>query len=259
MRNAIQIDVVDRDLDGVTITLHPGVQLTGRLSIEGRESLPAEAVCLRTASRRSRHGRLSRRFGSSPTACSPIDNVAPGDYRFRLLQGPRGASGSLGEDRARFGGEDVLTAPLRVDGQPKGRLLEVVLSPNTATLDARVIDGNQRPASGVLVIAVPDAARRNQSQAYRTATTDADGRARIDGLMPGEYITFASESVEACGTGQDPAVLQRCRRAGEPSSVFARARPRLITLSGRHRVTADRPGVSRTPSSSRIRRPWTAS
>ena len=65
----------------------------------------------------------------------------------------------------------------------------------------------------MLVIAVPDAARRNQSQAYRTATTDADGRARIDGLMPGEYILFASESVEA-GDWQDPAVLQRYERRG---------------------------------------------
>jgi hypothetical protein len=210
LRSAIQIEVVDRDLDGVTITLQPGVHLTGRLSIEGLESLPAQLFSsVQLRSDRGMAGYSAIRF--QPDGTFTIDNVAPGDYRFGMLQGARTRWHWV--KSARFGGEDVLTAPFRVDGQLKGRLLEIVLSPNTATLDARVVDGSQRPVSGVLVIAVPDAARRNQSQAYRTATTDADGRARIDGLTPGEYTMFATESIEA-GDWQDPAVLQRYERRG---------------------------------------------
>jgi hypothetical protein len=208
LRNVMQIEVVDRDLEGVAITLRPGVTLTGRLSIEGLEPVPAGIVAsiqLRAAAGMSGYSAI--RF--QPDGTFTIDNVTPGEYRFRVLQGAR----PRWVKSARFGGEDVLTAPVRVDGELKGRLLEVVLSPDTATLDARVVDGNQRPVSGVLVIAVPDAARRNQSQAYRAATTDADGSARLDGLTPGEYTLFASESVEAADW-QDPAVLQRYERRG---------------------------------------------
>lgn len=208
MRNAMQIEVVDRDLDGVTLTLQAGVTLTGRLSSEGPESAPAVAgTSVQLRGDRGLASYSAIRFQSDGTFT--IDNVAPGDYRFRVMRGPR----PPWVKSARFGGEDVLTAPIRVDGQLKGRVLEVVLSLNTATLDARVVDGSQRPVSGVLVIAVPDAARRNQSQAYRSATTDADGRVRIDGVTPGEYTLFATESIEA-DDWQDPAVLQRYERRG---------------------------------------------
>jgi hypothetical protein len=224
LRSAIQIDVLDRDLDGVTITLQPGVRLTGRLSIEGRESISTNLFASVQLSARGMAGFSTIRF--EPDGTFTIDNVVPGDYRLRVLRTPR--SEWQWVKSARFGGEDVLTAPVRVDGELKGRLLEIVLSPNSATLDARVVDGSQRPVSGVLVIAVPDATRRNQSQAYRTATTDADGRARIDGLTPGEYSLFATESIEA-GDWQDPAVLQRYERRGT-AVRFRESATETITL-----------------------------
>jgi len=65
------------------------------------------------------------------------------------------------------------------------------------------------------VIAVPDRSRRTLSRGYRSATTGADGRARIDGLAPGEHVLFATETIEALDW-QDPAVLERQEGRGTP-------------------------------------------
>jgi hypothetical protein len=114
---------------------------------------------------------------------------------------------------ARFGEDDVVASPVRITGDPQGRELDIVLSARTAAIDALVVDGDQRPAPGVLVVAVPPAERRNQSSAYRSATSGGDGHARIDGLAPGDYTLFASESIDAADW-QDPAVVQRHQARG---------------------------------------------
>jgi hypothetical protein len=201
--------------------------VVGRLSIEGRTLSAADPVIfVQLLGDPGVPGYSAVRV--RPDGVFTVDNVSPRDYRFRVIQQGR----TPWVKSAQFGTEDVLTAPIRVESDLQGRQLEIVLSPNTATLDALVADGNQRPVSGVLVIAVPERARRNQSQAFRTATTDADGHARIDGLVPGEYTLFASESVEA-GAWQDPAVLRlherqgtlvRCRE-GETQTIALRIVP----------------------------------
>jgi hypothetical protein len=143
-----------------------------------------------------------------------VDNVIPNDYRLRIMPAGRG----FWIKSARFGGEDVLAGPLRVPADLKGRELEIELGVRTAALDALVVDTNQRPGTGVLVIAVPAAERRHDSSAYRSGTTGGDGRARIEGLAPGEYTLFASDSVEAAAW-QDPAVLRRYEARGTVVSI----------------------------------------
>lgn len=203
----VPVEVGDRDVDDVAIAMRPGVKVSGRLSIEGRALSPSDPPI--SVQLQGRPAPCCSAVRVQPDGSFSVENVWPRDYQFRVIQAGR----TPWVKSARFGGEDVLNGPVRVDGELKGRQLEIVLGPNTATVDAMVVDGNQRPASGVLVIVVPDVARRNRSQAYRTATTDADGRAHIDGLAPGEYTLFASESVEA-GAWQDPAVIRRHESRG---------------------------------------------
>jgi hypothetical protein len=211
LRDTIHVDVVDRDVDGLTVTLRPGVTVSGRLRIGQRP--PGSMDTLISVQLQSSAGTYSTiRYESDGTF--KIENVPPREYRLRVLGGPR----SPWVKAARFGDDDVLNAPIRIGGDLQGRELEIVLGESIQTINAQVLDAERKPVAGVLVIAVPDAARRNQSRAYRSATTGADGHARIDGLAPGEYTLFASESIDA-GDWQDPAVLQRQESRGTAVGV----------------------------------------
>jgi hypothetical protein len=211
LRDSIPVHVIDRDVEGLSVTLRPGVTVNGRVSIAQRPPSPSEMPqSVQLAGSAGSHGTI--RF--EPDGTFKIENVTPRDYRLRVFLRPR----NPWIKSARFGEDDVLNAPIRIGGDLQGRELEIVLGESTQTIDAQVLDADRKPVSGVLVIAVPDAERRNQSRAYRSATTGGDGRARIEGLSPGDYTLFASETIEA-GDWQDPAVLQRQESRGTAVTV----------------------------------------
>jgi 5-hydroxyisourate hydrolase-like protein (transthyretin family) len=202
---ATPLTVADRDIENLTLTLMPGRRVTGRLMIEGRApNDPAVARYL---------VQLMGTSGLPGYAVSlvqgdgtfTVENVSVRDYRFRVFN--QGTAGTPFIKAARFGLDNVLDAPIRVRGDNADRILEITVSLNTAVLDVQVVDANQRPAPGVLVIAVPDLARRDRSEFYRSATTDMDGRIHLEGMIPGEYKLFASVDVESADW-QDPDVIR---------------------------------------------------
>jgi hypothetical protein len=194
-------------VEGIDVTLEPGIAVRGRVSIDGSVPASEPQILVQLQGTAGMPG-----FGAvraQPAGTFVIENVPPGDYRFRvLLARPPWVKS------ARYGGVDVLTTPIRIDAASGDRELEIVLGAKTATIDAQVLDRNQRPVAGALVIAVPDEARRNRSTNFRTAITDADGRARIDQVAPGEYRVFASTDLDAAAW-QDPAVLRLYQARGE--------------------------------------------
>jgi hypothetical protein len=141
---------------------------------------------------------------TAPDGSFVIDNVVPGEYRLRLVTPGR----TLWTKSARFNGDDVRSSPLRIGAEPIRRELEIDLSAAAASIQALVIDSHNVPQPGVLVVAIPARYRQGGNSAFKSATTDASGRARIDGLAPGDYELFASASIGAA-EWQDPSVLQR--------------------------------------------------
>jgi len=81
-------------------------------------------------------------------------------------------------------------------------------------MDVQVLDAQRRPASGVLVVAVPDAARRGRSASFKSGSTDAQGRVQLIDLAPGEYRIFATTDIPL-SDWQDPDVLRRFETRGE--------------------------------------------
>ena len=208
LRDTMAVDVVDRDVDGLAITLRPGVAVVGTLSIDGRPPSAADPPTLvQLQSSVGGYGAVR----VEPDGSFTIEGVTPREYRFRVIQGTRAAW----IRSARFGEDDVTNAPVRVGGDLQGRQLDIVVGASTQKIDALVLDADRQPVPGVLVIAVPDRSRRTLSRGYRSATTGADGRARIDGLAPGEHVLFATETIEALDW-QDPAVLERQEGRGTP-------------------------------------------
>jgi hypothetical protein len=204
------VDVSTADANDVTIAINANVAVTGTLTLDGRAPVAADgalSVQLQSANPGT-PGVGAQRV--QPDGTFTIPNVYPGRYRFRVLQAGR----FPWVKSARWGSDDVVTAPIEVAGEPAGRTLTIDLGTKTASMDVTVLDSQRRPASGVLVVAVPDAARRGRTANYKSASADAQGRVRLADLAPGEYRIFATIDIPL-SNWQDPDVLRRFETRGE--------------------------------------------
>jgi len=110
----------------------------------------------------------------------------------------------------RFGGVDVLSAPLRFDGVLSGTF-EVILRSSTARINGIVVDGQSRPVSNILVVAVPS--QRTRTDLFRFAFTDADGRFAFMNIPVDDYRLFCWESISN-GEYYNPAFIRRYETSG---------------------------------------------
>jgi len=65
---------------------------------------------------------------------------------------------------------------------------------------------------------VPEGARRNRFDLYRTTSTDAAGRFHSEGVPPGDYRVFAWDDIET-GAWMDPDYLRRFEDRGRPLRI----------------------------------------
>jgi Carboxypeptidase regulatory-like domain len=216
----LPLDVAGRDLDNISVVLRPGVTIPGRLIFERTPSGESPAELSRAVVNMN----PGYQMRANAEGNFSVANVRPGDYKFLLLAG---STIPMYLKSIRFGNADV-TRGISIDGNEEGKQFEVVVSLNTATIEAQIVDDRQRPVPGAIVAVVPDLARRARSDLYRTATADASGRVRIQGIAPGEFKVFASETVDA-GAWQDPSIVSIYESRGETIQL-AEGERRTMTL-----------------------------
>jgi hypothetical protein len=208
MDAATTVDVRNRDVENVTLSLSPGFPLPTRITMEGvPEGTPLP-------------GGLTMLIGSSPptqgtspnqpvppTGTLSISNVGVDDTRVYVLPmlttpiaPPLNIPDSLKGvyvKSAKLGGVDVLNTGFRFAGEPD-RVLEIVLAKNAGSLAGRVEDERKQPVGGIFVTLVPNisTARLYRTDMYKTTSTDAEGKFEFQGLPPGDYKIFALEGFE---------------------------------------------------------------
>jgi len=192
------LEVGNKDIDGITLSLKPSFTLSGRVTIEGRPSGVADPDYARTLF-------TLTGLGARPSDAMGLFNyptVRPGEIRFQLLRPPPG----MYFKSARFGAREVLDSGFELNSQPTDTL-EVVVSPNAATITATAVDENQKAVQGATVVIVSDLARRRRQDLNKSAISNTEGRVTFDGLAPGEYKVFAWDDI-AAGAWQNPEVLR---------------------------------------------------
>jgi hypothetical protein len=208
MDAATTVDVRNRDVESVALSLSPGFPLPTRVTMEG--AAPGTPL----------PNGLTMLIGSSPptqgtSPNQPVDtkgsfsipNVGTDDtrvYVLPMLSTPVMAAPNIPDQlqgvyvkSAKLGGVDVLNTGFHFAGEPD-KVLEIVLAKNAGSLAGRVEDDRKQPVSGVFVTLIPDipTARLYRTDMYKTTSTDADGRFEIKGLPPGDYKVFALEGFE---------------------------------------------------------------
>jgi hypothetical protein len=216
---SMPIEVSSTDIDNVTLVLQPQLSITGKVSIENIQADPTINLSgVRVELRREPYTPelLVVLPTVAPDGTFTLSGVTPGEYRLKVET--RGFPGYI--KSARVGAIDALNPPFQLNGPGQ---LEIVLSLNSGSLDAVVLDEMQKPFSNARVVLVPDPPRRNRLDLYDAGASDAFGRIGFQGLTPGDYRIFAWDDVPT-DAWEDPDFIRlyedrgRSLRIGEGST-----------------------------------------
>ncbi len=221
---SMPVKVVDKDVEGLVVTVSTGVNTTGRITVEG---LSLSAI-----------PNLDRiRFTLSPltpTINQPVPAVFPpaADGSFQVVglreneyraQFPAAAVPGLYVKSITYGGDDILNKPLKFSGSGSGAF-DVVLRSGAVPITGTVTDARSQTVSGIQVVLVP--AQRTRTDLFRTSITDEGGRFTMPNIPPGDYKLFSWEAIDN-GTYFDPDVLKQYEQQGKAVQVTENSNPNV--------------------------------
>jgi hypothetical protein len=212
------VEVGDTTLEHVEVLVGPGVDVSGRIRIEGKTADIGNNFSNVTAV-------LESQEASSLAGLTPdIDNasvkpdgtfifreVPEGNYRINFFPAPAGYYFKSS------GATDVLETGLTVGQGHSPPALELVLSPGPGRIDGTVLNDDQA-SPGASVVLVPDGKRRTQPNNYRQAVADQLGRFAMRNVVPGDYTLLAWEQIER-GAYTDPDFLGQYEDRGKAIHV----------------------------------------
>jgi hypothetical protein len=202
------LDVGERDVDNVAFVLQPGYTVPGQVfmgsAVADGDALPGLRVELRTI---PWEPQLSSNFPYGPSKPAAdgsfsLPGVLPGIYRVAIT----GMPPNRYVKTATYGATEVLDLPLQFDPAASNDL-RIVIGIAPPPVEVIVKDAKDNPAAAATVVLVPSAPHRDRTDMYRSAVTDASGRAAISNLVPGEYQAFAFVNFEP-GASADPEFLR---------------------------------------------------
>ncbi len=205
----MNLDVADRDLKGLTLSLQSSITVKGQIRAEGdlppsvvqSVALDSLALWLQPRGGGLSGGASSRVDAQGRFTLSPLDPVS---YRIQAGGLPKGyyvKSIQLGGvDERDVNSIDLSTARAGAVGD-----CIIRIEYGTAEVIGKVLDKKERPASDVQVIVV-DA----RGEIVRGAGTLIDGQYRITELPPGTYRLFPVVDADI----SDPHTLDRLAAAG---------------------------------------------
>ena len=210
------IDVSNTNVEGLTLTINPGVTVSGHIRVDGDTSDPIPSFQVRLNA-------WAPGFNVGPP--QPVkadasnnfsfDDVNPEHFEINVSPLP----GTLYLKSIRAGNADVLANGLDLTGGG-GASLDVVIGVNAPQITGTVQNPTtQQPALAVTVVLIPqEKERRESSLYYRTANTDQNGNFTMTRVNPGEYKVYAWDEVES-GAWFDPEFLKPVESKGSPVSV----------------------------------------
>jgi hypothetical protein len=206
------IEVSDSDVEGVSLIIGPGIDVKGRIRVEGSATLDPNVLNIWLQPREQ--AMYSGGGGSvKPDGTFTISDLADGDYQFEIAGLPE----NFYLKAVRVGSSDVVASELSVSRKQPPGALDVVLNPNGGRIDGRVLK-EDKPFSGATVVLIPEEGRRKEERLYKPTSTDQDGQFSIRGITPGDYTLFAWETVEH-GAYMDPDFLRPYKDRGKPIHV----------------------------------------
>jgi protocatechuate 3,4-dioxygenase beta subunit len=209
--SAVAVEVNGIDVDGLTIVIGPGIDVRGRITIEG--TAPDAGLSNDPLRGLRPLLRSSDNLLPSPQPIAAINadgtfllrQVQPGKYQVVVS----GLPAEYFVKIARLGGSDALRDGAIID-RTTNSILDIVVSANGGRIEGVVTDKDGTPAAATLTL-VPQ--NRDRGDLYKIAAADPSGKFRLRGIAPGEYKVFAWEDIEM-GAQRDPDFMRKYEDGG---------------------------------------------
>ncbi len=208
-RTTVPVEVA-RDVDGLRIAVEPNAEIAGHITVEDADGL-----------------QLPKLFAYFHTATEifPMARLMPDatfskelpDGHYQIYVGCDGDMNGLVIRSIRSGSVDVLRDGLTMQG-PGKVAVEIVLTPDAASLNGVAVDKDDVPAASTTVVAIPETAFRSRADRYFVESTDAQGHFTMKDLPPGNYTIFAWDDVEP-DAWFDPEFLRPIESRGEAIKI----------------------------------------
>jgi len=105
-------------------------------------------------------------------------------------------------------GKDVLASGFKAADAQRGRI-EIVISAKGGTVEGTALNSENKPFADAQIIAVPaDSKMRTRLDLMQKVTADSQGRFRLRGVRPGEYLLMALEDAEEQPFADEPFLKQ---------------------------------------------------
>jgi protocatechuate 3,4-dioxygenase beta subunit len=228
---SMPIVVTGQDIDGVRIVVSRGGTIKGRVIYEGDQppastggASPLRVVCqVPPGDGPMVMGSLPKPIGDSGQF-EVIGIHAPCQILVLPTSTTWTVKAVLHESR------DIIDQPVTLSGSETLSGVQVILTTRLTTLTGGVTDANQRPTRDYVVIVYPEDLEKvkPQSRYVRIARADQDGRFKVTGLPPGNYLAAAVDFLEE-GTEQDREFLERIR-ASSVRVELSDTTPQSLTL-----------------------------
>lgn len=181
------IDVADRDIDGIELPLAPGIPVTGTLTFADGEQHPLPPLQLDLLSWEDLETTIRSNTYENQFAFS---SVSPGIYRVMLTRLPPQAYAVT----LRVDSRDVPDWIADLTGPPP-HTAEIVVGFDAGRVSGYARNASGDPAPKMLVTLVPSGTVPLTSPRFATIVSDDQGRYLFTGVQPGAYKVFAWEKV----------------------------------------------------------------
>jgi hypothetical protein len=215
------VNVANQDIEGLVLTLSPGFDINGVVTIEGSAAdqqftrLPDNPGAFQIFLEALGNMGFGARAITNGDGTFVIHGVLPDRYRVNvaaMLAGKYVKSVQFNEQDVPDGGIDLT--------HQSGGTLRVVFGGDPCLLSGSVQTRSGAPAANVLVSAAPPADRPGRPDLFKTVMSDQNGRFRFQNLAPGEYRVFASES-----SGDNPFQVPEFQKLFESAAASVRLQP----------------------------------
>ncbi len=205
-------------VDGLSVVLTPGTEVTGRVRFEGADPQWRDIVNLQ----------VTTRMLETTQARGDDQSMIDGDSRFQFGDLPPGLRvfgvAGVGEtrvlERISLNGRDITDRPIDVGGRSRVTGLEVVLTDRVSSLAGAVRTASDGETGVVVAFSMTPELWFPDSRHVRVERPAQSGRYRIHGIPPGDYwVAAAPLSASASDDWLLPRFLERLRTRATRVSV----------------------------------------